>query len=59
MSNIQDLRHKTSMSQSEFAKYFNIPVRTLQNWEQGYQKPANYIVEMIEKILVFEKKIKE
>jgi len=48
MNNIQELRQRTKLSQSEFATKFNIPVRTLQKWEQGAADPLPYFVEMLE-----------
>jgi len=30
---IKELRAQTRMTQKEFAEYFNIPIRTLQDWE--------------------------
>lgn len=36
------------MTQKEFSKYFNIPVRTLQDWEQERRTPPEYVVELIE-----------
>lgn len=36
-----------NMSQSEFATYFNIPVRTLQKWEQEEAIPAPYLIKLI------------
>lgn len=35
------------LSQSRFARYFNIPVSTIQNWEQGSRTPPPYVVEMM------------
>lgn len=48
---IKELRKQTGMSQSQFAKRFNIPVGTLAHWEQGVRKPPNYVLTMIEEIL--------
>lgn len=45
---IKDLRSDTRLSQSEFAKYFNIPIGTLQNWEQGHRTPPQYVLELIQ-----------
>ena len=36
------------MTQQEFADYFNIPKRTLENWEAGTRKPPMYLIELIE-----------
>ncbi len=33
------IRKKTGMSQAVFARYLNVPTRTLQSWEQGAREP--------------------
>ena len=38
------------MSQREFAEHFGLPIRTLQDWEQGRRKPPTYVLEMIKRI---------
>ena len=43
------------MGQSEFARKFNIPLRTVQNWAGEQRNPPAYIIEMAEKILEYEK----
>ena len=48
---VKELRAQTGLSQSQFAARFQIPVRTLQHWEQGRQDPPAYVVAMIEQIL--------
>jgi putative transcriptional regulator len=53
---IKELRKKTNLSQSKFAKKFGIPVGTLAHWEQGVRTPPNYVISMIETILDYEKK---
>ncbi len=45
---IKELRTRTGMSQRQFAKYFNIPKHTLQNWEQGQRKCPEYLLELME-----------
>ena len=50
--NVKDLRKKTGLSQSKFANLFNIPVRTIQQWEQGVRKPPDYVIFMMEKIII-------
>ncbi len=47
---IQELRLKTGLSQSKFAEYFEIPLRTVQEWEQGRRKPPDYIPKLLERI---------
>ena len=44
---IKELRLSTRMTQKQFAGYFNIPLRTIENWETGKRKPPEYVVELI------------
>jgi putative transcriptional regulator len=37
---IADVRHQLHLSQSMFAAYMGISLRTLQEWEQGRRKPS-------------------
>ena len=45
---IKELREYLEMNQLEFSLYLGIPVRTLQNWENGYRQPTDYVVQLIE-----------
>lgn len=45
---IKDLRTETGMTQKQFAEYFEIPKRTLEDWESGKRKPPEYTVKLIE-----------
>ena len=45
--NIKELRLSTGMTIQEFSDYFNIPRRTIENWEGGQRKPPVYVVELI------------
>ena len=51
---IKELRKKTGLSQSRFAAKFEIPVRTLQQWEQGISAPPEYLVRMMAYIMLLE-----
>ena len=53
---VKELRAQTGLSQSQFAARFQIPVRTLQQWEQEIQSPPPYVVAMIQAILEYEQK---
>lgn len=35
-----EARNRVGMSQSEFAKWLGVSVRTLQDWEQGRREPS-------------------
>lgn len=43
----KELRLSARMTQREFAGYFNIPLRTIENWETGKRNPPEYVVELI------------
>ena len=51
---IKELRSMTGMSQSKFAAYFGISVRTLQEWEQERKKPPVYLADLLKRILDLE-----
>jgi len=46
--NIREMRASLGDTQSEFAARYNIPFRTVQNWEAGVRKPPEYIVSLLE-----------
>ena len=43
-----------NMTQKEFAGYFNIPLQTVQHWEQGFRHPPKYVVDLIERVMIAE-----
>ena len=44
---IREMRKQLGCTQSEFASRYNIPFRTVQNWETGLRKPPEYIVNLL------------
>ncbi|MBR4474978.1 MAG: helix-turn-helix domain-containing protein [Oscillospiraceae bacterium] len=46
--NIRELRTQLGDTQSEFAARYQIPFRTIQNWETGVRKPPDYILNLLE-----------
>ena len=38
-----ELRDRTGMTRREFCEYFEIPYRTLQDWELGNRKMPEYL----------------
>ena len=43
-----ELRALSGMTQAEFAEYFNIPIRSVENWESGVRTPPDYNLELME-----------
>lgn len=46
---IREMRTLLGNTQSEFAERYDIPFRTIQNWETGERTPSEYIVKMLER----------
>lgn len=46
--NIREMRTRLGDTQSDFAKRYNIPFRTIQNWETGKRNPPEYLVSLLE-----------
>ena len=56
---IKAIRAKTGLSQAKFAEIYEIPRRTIENWEDGKRVPPEYVVNLLEfKVNADLKKIK-
>lgn len=53
---IKDLRIATGLSQTQFANAYHIPVKNIQNWEQGTRKPPSYIIYLLYRCVEFDMK---
>lgn len=42
-----ELRASTGMNRREFAEYFEIPYRTVQEWELGNRKMPEYLLRLM------------
>lgn len=54
----KELRQQSGMTQQQFADYFGIPKRTIENWDSGTNKCPEYLLNLIEYKLTKENKIK-
>lgn len=52
-----DVRIQARLTLTELSGLFNIPYRTVQNWDAGIRKPPEYVVEMMVYILKHEGRI--
>ena len=41
------LRQETGMNRREFAEYFGIPYRTVQEWELGHREMPGYLLRLM------------
>ncbi|MDY0100622.1 MAG: nucleotidyltransferase domain-containing protein [Bacilli bacterium] len=46
-NSIQTVRENLGLTQVEFARLVNIPVKSIRNWEQNIRVPADYIIELV------------
>ena len=46
--NIREMRTLLGDTQGEFAARYNIPFRTVQNWEAGVRTPPEYMISLLE-----------
>lgn len=46
--NVSEMRANLGVTQREFAARYNIPLRTVQNWEAGVRQPPEYMASLLE-----------
>ena len=51
---IKELCEKYNLKQIELSRRFEIPIRTVQDWYREVRTPPEYVVKMIEKLLILE-----
>lgn len=54
-----ELREKTGMTRREFCDYFEIPYRTMQDWELGNRTIPSYLLRLMTYRIEMEKLIKK
>jgi len=53
-----EIRKRTGMNRRQFAEYFNIPYRTVQDWELGNRQMPDYLFRLMEYKIRMEKLMK-
>lgn len=54
-----EIKEESGMNWKQFAAYFEIPYRTVQDWERGNRKMPDYLLRLMEYKLRIEKLIDE
>ena len=54
-----ELRTSTGLTRKEFCEYFEIPYRTLQDWELGNRKAPDYVLRLMAYKIEMEKLAKK
>ena len=44
----KELRELSGLNKTDFAAYFEIPYRTIQNWELGLRECPKYLLKLME-----------
>lgn len=53
---IKEARERIGLSRAEMARLFEIPVRTLEDWDAGRRTPPSYVEKLIiEKLEIIKK----
>ena len=48
---VKEIRGLTELSQRAFSVKYNIPIRTIEDWEAGKRKAPDYVLLMLERIV--------
>ena len=48
---LKEMRELLGLSQAAFGKKYNIPVRTIEQWESGRRKAPIYVLELLERVV--------
>ncbi len=56
---VKDIREKLHMSQEQFAYYFGVSVRTIQEWEQHRRKPTGTARNFLKVIAHYPKMVRQ
>ena len=56
---LKQIRSEAGMTQKQFADYFGIPYRTLQDWERGVRHMPDYLLRLIAYKMKMEKLIED
>jgi hypothetical protein len=48
---LKEMRKLLGLSQAAFGKKYNIPVRTIEQWESGRRKAPIYVLDLLERVV--------
>ncbi|XMB71885.1 helix-turn-helix domain-containing protein [Mycoplasmatota bacterium WC30] len=58
LTSIKNVRKNLGISQSELSSYLNIPLKTIQKWEQGSRKTSEWIMDLVlDKLLSYKSSV--
>ena len=54
-----EIRKMLGISRAAFSRKYNIPIRTLEDWDAGKKNPPDYVLDMLERIVNEDKEGKD
>ena len=48
---IKEIRALTGLSQAKFSEKYEIPKRTIENWEGEQREPPAYVIKLLERVV--------
>ena len=45
------IRNITGLSRTAFAKKYNIPLRTVEDWDWGKKEPSGWVMDLLERVV--------
>ena len=59
MERSEKIRAMLGISRAAFSRKYNIPIRTLEDWDAGKKNPPDYVLDMLERIVNEDKEGKD
>lgn len=59
ISTLKEIREKLGMNRTEFSRYMDIPLRTLEEWEAGRRQMPDYVLKLIAYYVRMQQLLKE
>lgn len=51
MTRSEEIRNILGISRAEFCRRYNIPIRTVENWDSGKQSPPSWVLDLLERVV--------
>lgn len=51
MTDSERIRNMLGVSRAEFSRRYDIPIRTLEEWDAGRRVPPKYVVNLLERVV--------
>lgn len=51
MTDSERIRKMLGISRAEFSRRYDIPIRTLENWDAGKRLPPDYVIKLLERVV--------